>query len=83
MPKSKANLLGRMTANHPDVLAARLAETEVKQELTAELDNLIGSLQADMTVLKNQTATLQTQLDDVEQRMNKLAGSPRSVQLTW
>jgi len=69
-----ANLLGRMTAHHPDVLAARMAETEVKQELTAELDNIIGSLQADMTVVKNQTATLQTQLDDVEQRMNKLAG---------
>jgi polysaccharide biosynthesis transport protein len=69
-----ANLLGRMTASHPDVLAARMAETEVKQELTAELDNIIGSLNADMIVLKNQTATLQTQLDDVEQRMNRLAG---------
>ena len=69
-----ANLLGRMTTNHPDVLAARMAETQVKQELTVELDNIIGSLNADMTVLKNQTATLQTQLDDVEQRMNRLAG---------
>lgn len=69
-----ANLLGRMTTNHPDVLAARTAEIEVKQELTFELDNIIGSLNADMTVLKNQTATLQTQLDDVEQRMNRLAG---------
>lgn len=69
-----ANLLGRMTPQHPDVLAARLAETQVKQELTSELDNIIGSLNADMTVLKNQTETLQTQLSDVEQRMNKLAG---------
>jgi succinoglycan biosynthesis transport protein ExoP len=69
-----ANLLGRMTPQHPDVLAARLAETEVKQELTAELDSIIGSLNADMTVLKNQTETLKSQLDDVEQRMNHLAG---------
>jgi succinoglycan biosynthesis transport protein ExoP len=69
-----ANLLGRMTPSHPDVLAARMAETEVKQELTIELDNLIGSLNADMRVLKNQTETLQTQLNDVEQRMNRLAG---------
>lgn len=69
-----ANLLGRMTPSHPDVLAARMAETEVKQELTIELDNIIGSLNADMRVLKNQTDTLQSQLNDVEQRMNRLAG---------
>lgn len=69
-----ANLLGRMTPQHPDVLAARLAEDQVKKELTIELDNIIGSLNADMTVIKNQTETLKTQLEDVEQRMNRLAG---------
>jgi polysaccharide biosynthesis transport protein len=68
-----ANLLGKMTESHPEVLAARLAEQQVKIELATELDNLIKGLESDKIVSQNQLNLLQQQLADNDKRLSGLA----------
>ncbi|MGC4004340.1 MAG: hypothetical protein QM811_14975 [Pirellulales bacterium] len=68
-----ANLAGRMTPQHPEVLAARNAETEVRKELSVALEKFIQGLDSDRQVTQNQLESLESQLKDVEIRMESLA----------
>lgn len=68
-----AQLLGSMSADHPQAQAARAAEQEVRQHLRDELESAIRGLTADLKVSETQIASLQRQANDAEQRLGRLA----------
>jgi len=68
-----AQLLGSMSADHPQAQAAKAAEQEVRQHLRNELDSAIRGLNADLKVSDTQIASLQKQVTDAEGRLSRLA----------
>jgi hypothetical protein len=69
-----AQLLGKMNADHPEVRTAMANEDAVRQQLRSELDVSVRSLKDELQVNKSLIATLETQLADVDNRLNRLAG---------
>ncbi|PQO45552.1 Wzz/FepE/Etk N-terminal domain-containing protein [Blastopirellula marina] len=68
-----AQLQGIRTSNHPGVVAAAHAETEIRDHLHQEIDLAIAGLEAEQTVIDSRIDQLQGMLDDVSGRMTKLA----------
>jgi len=68
-----AQLQGIRTDSHPGVVAARHAEEEIRGHLHQEIAIAIRSLNAERSVNASRIAQLQTMLDDVSERMTKLA----------
>ncbi|MBA2113087.1 GumC family protein [Bremerella alba] len=68
-----AQLQGIRTESHPGVVAARHAEEEIRGHLHQEIAIAIRSLNAEQSVNNSRIAQLQTMLDDVSERMTKLA----------
>ncbi len=68
-----AQLQGIRTDTHPGVVAAHHAEEEIRGHLHQEIAIAIRSLNAERSVNASRIAQLQTMLDDVSERMTKLA----------
>ncbi len=68
-----AQLQGIRTKTHPGVVAARHAEDEIREHLHQEISLAIRGLKAENTVIESRIAQLQSMLDDVSNRMTKLA----------
>jgi succinoglycan biosynthesis transport protein ExoP len=68
-----AQLLGSMSADHPQAQAARSAEQEVRHHLRNELESAIRGLTADLKVSESQIASLERQVTDAELRLSRLA----------
>ncbi|WP_158545299.1 hypothetical protein [Bremerella cremea] len=68
-----AQLQGIRTKTHPGVVAARHAEDEIREHLHQEISLAIRGLKAEKTVAESRVAQLQKMLDDVSNRMTKLA----------
>ncbi len=69
-----STLLGRMSAGHPVVQAAIRSEEEVRQNLRSELDSALRGLAADLHVTERQIRALEQQHDDLQGRLDRLAG---------
>jgi polysaccharide biosynthesis transport protein len=68
-----SNLLGTRSPAHPQVAAARAAEEEIRGHLHRELEVAIRGLQSEQAVIESQILTLSRRLDEVNQRMLRLA----------
>jgi uncharacterized protein involved in exopolysaccharide biosynthesis len=69
-----AQLLGRMSADHPEVKAARLAEDKIRQQLSDEIALVISNLENDLKVSAALLATLGQQQAEINERLNQVAG---------
>jgi uncharacterized protein involved in exopolysaccharide biosynthesis len=69
-----AQLLGSMSAVHPQVIAAREAEQEIRRHLRGELIVAIRGVELDQNLASNRVSTLEEQLSSVRQRLELLAG---------
>lgn len=70
----KAELLGKMQPDHPNVLHAIQAEAQVRKDLHAELQVALRGVNADLKVSQTHIRSLETQLADVRTRLERLAG---------
>lgn len=68
-----SQLLGKMSADHPQVVAAQTAELEVRQKLRGELDTALVGIAADRRVSASQVARLKGKSDEISERLNRLA----------
>lgn len=68
-----AQLVGRMSHEHPEVRSAVAAEQEVRRQLAAEVDLVAASLASELQVSGASLASLQGQFADVEDRLNQIA----------
>src|SRR5205085_2433638 len=68
-----AKLLGNMSAEHPQVKAARAAEQEVSGHLHDEIAIAIRGVQADRQLAADRVEMLEQQSLNVRQRLEKLA----------
>jgi succinoglycan biosynthesis transport protein ExoP len=66
-------LLGRYTADHPTVKQSQMAEAEIARDLATELNVAIRGIDVDLGLTKGRVDDLQTQLNDVRQRLVTLA----------
>jgi uncharacterized protein involved in exopolysaccharide biosynthesis len=69
-----AQLLGKMSEQHPEVRAARSAEQAVRSGLHSELETAIRGLDADLKVSETLIQSLSAQSADIERRLDRLAG---------
>ncbi len=69
-----AQVLGKMSPNHPLAQAALAAEQEVRDRLGTELKAATQGLQADLKLEQARAENLQQQLADVQHRLDRLAG---------
>jgi succinoglycan biosynthesis transport protein ExoP len=69
----RAELGGRLNADHPSLKSAIAAEQLVRDNLHAELEVAIRGLQADLKVSGALVASLDQQSDEVAARLNRLA----------
>ncbi|MBI3466086.1 MAG: hypothetical protein HY000_23980 [Planctomycetes bacterium] len=63
-----------MTAAHPTVQAARMAETEVSSKLAKELEVAIRGIEADMRITSDRVVTLESKLEESRLLLARLAG---------
>jgi uncharacterized protein involved in exopolysaccharide biosynthesis len=68
-----AQLLGRMSKDHPEVKAATLAEEQIRQQLNGEIDLVISNLNNELKVSAALLKTLRQQHADVESRLTHVA----------
>jgi hypothetical protein len=68
-----ARLQGAMTADHPLVNAAMLAETEIRQRLRHEIATAALNLQTELSLGESRIATLEGQLEETTGRMSNVA----------
>jgi uncharacterized protein involved in exopolysaccharide biosynthesis len=68
-----AQLFGRMSADHPEVKAARLAEEKIRVQLNAEIDLVVSNLRNELTVSTALLNTLKAQHQQVQTRLAKVA----------
>lgn len=68
-----AQLLGKMSNDHPEVRGASAAEEVIRGQLRDEVTALMIGLKADLQVNQAQIAALEKQQSDVEARLNRLA----------
>ncbi|MGD9645094.1 MAG: Wzz/FepE/Etk N-terminal domain-containing protein, partial [Pirellulales bacterium] len=65
--------MGSMTADHPTVKSAALAEAEIHRRINNELSIAIRGLDGDLQLNASQIEMLQKQLDDTRDRLTRLA----------
>ena len=68
-----SKLLGRMSKDHPAVIAAMRAEQEVRTNLHAEVASALRGVEADLEVSESQLKELDEQRIDLQQRLDQLA----------
>jgi uncharacterized protein involved in exopolysaccharide biosynthesis len=68
-----AQLMSTMSASHPSVLAAKDAETEIANHLTAELDAAIRGVEGEVQLSSARTAAIEQQLTAARERLDRLA----------
>ncbi len=71
---ASSQLLGTMSPDHPRVKAALVAESEIRGHLHRELEVAVRGLTAEQTLDQTQLSTLTQKADDLQRRMEKLAG---------
>lgn len=69
-----SDLMGKMSRQHPLVRAAIQGEDAVRQSLRSELGVALSSCDADFQVVQRQINLLATQQDDLQTRLDRLAG---------
>jgi len=69
-----AQVLGKMTAEHPLAQATLAAEGRIKQDLRSELDTALAGVNADVRVSEGRVAQYEKQVAEVGSRMDRLAG---------
>ncbi|MCS7306139.1 MAG: hypothetical protein NZ602_13665 [Thermoguttaceae bacterium] len=69
-----AQVLGKMSLEHPLAQAAMAAEQEVRDRLRQELVSATEGLEADLKVESARVEKLQQQLAEVQERLDRLAG---------
>jgi uncharacterized protein involved in exopolysaccharide biosynthesis len=69
-----AQLLGRMSPDHPEVKAAKLAEDKIRQQLSDEIALVVSNLENDLKVSAALLATLRQQQTEINERLNQVAG---------
>ena len=69
-----AQLLGTMSPVHPQVIAAREAEQEIRRHLRGELIVAIRGVELDRNLASSREQTLKGQLDTLHERLELLAG---------
>jgi uncharacterized protein involved in exopolysaccharide biosynthesis len=68
-----AQLKGRFRDEHPQVVAARSAETEIEFQLRGELDDAIRGIEVDLRLTATRVETLENELAETDQRLEQLA----------
>jgi len=68
-----AQALGRLSDSHPHAQAAVKAEANLRKSLEEELQTAIGGMEANARVSNGLVKLLETQLTDVQTRLNRLA----------
>jgi uncharacterized protein involved in exopolysaccharide biosynthesis len=68
-----SQLLGRMSAEHPQVQAARESQKQIARDVHEELGNAIRAVEVDLRLSGNRTALLEEQLAATTARLEKLA----------
>jgi uncharacterized protein involved in exopolysaccharide biosynthesis len=68
-----SRLKGGMSAEHPLVIAAKVAEEEIARHLDQELAVVAGSLEAELRLDAERIALLETQLSQATGRLSRLA----------
>ena len=68
-----ASLLGEMSAEHPRVRAATVAQQQIRESLHAEIETAIRGVEAQLDINAERIATIEQQMADVTDRMNQLA----------
>jgi len=69
-----SDLMGKMSAGHPLVRAAIHGEEAIRQSLRSELAAALSSCDADLQVVHRQIKLLTNQQDDLQARLDRLAG---------
>ena len=69
-----ATLQGRMSAEHPEVISAKEAETQVAGRLHAELSTAIRGLESELAFDANRLEMLENQRNSAAARLTRLAG---------
>ncbi len=69
-----AALQGRMSAEHPEVIAAREAEAQVAERLHTEIATAILGVDAEQAVATGRVQSLEQQRDRAAARLKRLAG---------
>ncbi|MEO8494769.1 MAG: hypothetical protein ABI614_06845 [Planctomycetota bacterium] len=69
-----SDLMGKMSPGHPLVQAARQGEEAIRQSLRSELASALSSCDADLQVVHRQINLLTSQQDDLQARLDRLAG---------
>lgn len=70
----KAELMGKMSADHPHVQTALQAEAQVRKNLHDEVQVALRGVEADLKVSEALVQSLDSQLADVRRRLDRLAG---------
>jgi uncharacterized protein involved in exopolysaccharide biosynthesis len=70
---SAAQLQGRMSDQHPLVIAARTSQAEIDRRLAEELDRAMANVQADLRMNRKRVAMLEAQLAGITGQLNRLA----------
>jgi uncharacterized protein involved in exopolysaccharide biosynthesis len=68
-----AQLSGNLTADHPSVIAAKVAEQEIADHVRDEIDSSVVGVQAELRLSQSRVDVLQTQMDDAHNRLGQLA----------
>ncbi len=68
-----AQLQGRMSAEHPLVIAAKESQAEIRRRVHEELPSAVRALEVDLQLGVERAALLEEQLADVTARLDKLA----------
>jgi uncharacterized protein involved in exopolysaccharide biosynthesis len=68
-----ARLQGQLTDDHPEVLAAKVAEEEIGRHLSGELGTAIRGVQVELRLNTGRVEQLQQQLEGTTQRLDRLA----------
>lgn len=69
-----AQLAGKMSADHPEVKAAKLAEDEVRHKLSEEIELVVRNLENDLKVSSALLKTLHEQCTEIDGRLQQVAG---------
>jgi len=70
---NSSRLLGTMSPEHPRVKAARVAESEIRGHLHRELEVAVRGLGVEQSLFATQIKTRTTKVEDLQQRMRKMA----------
>lgn len=69
-----ASLQGTRSASHPFVVAAKEAETQLREQLHNEIPAALAGVKLELSLSQQREAALRGQLSEVRQRLSNLAG---------